>query len=52
MRLGCVTAKRYDFCDVLVIGAGPTGLAAAIAAAKAGRNGDPGGGESHAPAAV
>ena len=31
-----VTAKRYDFCDVLVIGAGPTGLAAAIAAARAG----------------
>jgi sarcosine oxidase subunit alpha len=31
-----VTAKRYDFCDVLVIGAGPAGLAAAIAAAKAG----------------
>jgi sarcosine oxidase subunit alpha len=31
-----VTPKRYDFCDVLVIGAGPTGLAAAIAAAKAG----------------
>jgi sarcosine oxidase subunit alpha len=30
------TAKRYDFCDVLVIGAGPAGLAAAIAAAKAG----------------
>jgi sarcosine oxidase, subunit alpha len=31
-----VTAKRYDFCDVLVIGAGPSGLAAAIAAAQAG----------------
>ena len=30
------TAKRYDFRDVLVIGAGPSGLAAAIAAAKAG----------------
>jgi sarcosine oxidase subunit alpha len=31
-----VTAKRYDFRDVLVIGAGPSGLAAAIAAARAG----------------
>jgi sarcosine oxidase subunit alpha len=31
-----VTAKRYDFCDVLVVGAGPAGLAAAVAAAKAG----------------
>jgi sarcosine oxidase, subunit alpha len=30
------TPKRYDFCDVLVIGAGPAGLAAAIAAAEAG----------------
>ncbi len=30
------TPKRYDFCDVLVIGAGPSGLAAAIAAAEAG----------------
>ena len=30
------TAKRYDFCDVLVIGAGPSGLAAALAAAEAG----------------
>lgn len=30
------TAKRYDFCDVLVIGAGPSGLAAGIAAAKRG----------------
>jgi len=30
------TAKRYDFCDVLVIGAGPSGLAAALSAAKAG----------------
>lgn len=30
------TAKRYDFCDVLVIGAGPSGLAAALAAADAG----------------
>jgi sarcosine oxidase, subunit alpha len=31
-----VTAKRYDFCDVLVIGGGPSGLAAAIAAAEQG----------------
>jgi sarcosine oxidase, subunit alpha len=30
------TPKRYAFCDVLVIGAGPSGLAAAIAAADAG----------------
>ena len=30
------TPKGYDFCDVLIIGAGPSGLAAAIAAAKAG----------------
>jgi sarcosine oxidase subunit alpha len=30
------TPKRYDFCDVLVIGAGPSGLSAAIAAASAG----------------
>jgi len=30
------TAKRYDFCDVLVVGAGPSGLAAALAAAEAG----------------
>lgn len=30
------TAKRYDFCDVLVIGAGPSGLAAAIGAARYG----------------
>jgi sarcosine oxidase subunit alpha len=30
------TAKRYDFCDVLVIGAGPSGLAAALAAATQG----------------
>ena len=30
------TPKRYDFCDVLVIGAGPSGLAAALAAAEAG----------------
>ncbi len=30
------TPKRYAFCDVLVIGAGPSGLAAALAAAQAG----------------
>jgi sarcosine oxidase subunit alpha len=30
------TAKRYDFCDVLVLGAGPSGLAAAVAAAQQG----------------
>ena len=30
------TPKRYDFCDVLVLGAGPSGLAAALAAAKIG----------------
>lgn len=30
------TSKRYDFCNVLVIGAGPSGLAAALAAAEAG----------------
>ncbi len=30
------TAKRYGFCDVLVIGAGPSGLAAALAAARQG----------------
>jgi sarcosine oxidase subunit alpha len=30
------TPKRYDFCDVLVIGAGPSGLSAALAAAEAG----------------
>jgi sarcosine oxidase subunit alpha len=30
------TAKRYGFCDVLVIGAGPTGLAAADEAARLG----------------
>src|ERR1700733_6761564 len=42
--LGCVdlsaarrsTSKRYDFCDVLVIGAGPSGLAAALTAAECG----------------
>jgi sarcosine oxidase subunit alpha len=31
-----VTPKRYDFCDVLVIGGGPAGLAAALAAAERG----------------
>ncbi len=30
------TPKRYAFCDVLVIGSGPSGLAAALAAAAAG----------------
>ncbi len=30
------TAKRYGFCDVLVIGGGPSGLAAALQAASAG----------------
>ncbi len=30
------TPKRYAFCDVLVIGAGPSGLSAALAAADAG----------------
>ena len=30
------TPKRYDFCEVLVVGAGAAGLAAAIAAAEAG----------------
>ena len=30
------TPKRYDFCDILVIGAGPSGLAAALAAADCG----------------
>jgi sarcosine oxidase subunit alpha len=30
------TPKRYDFCDVLVVGSGPAGLSAAIAAAGQG----------------
>ncbi len=30
------TAKRYDFCDLLVVGAGPAGLSAALAAAEQG----------------
>src|SRR6267154_1029277 len=30
------TPKRYGFCDVLVVGAGPSGLSAALAAAAAG----------------
>ena len=30
------TPKRYAFCDVLVIGAGPSGLSAAVAAAETG----------------
>lgn len=30
------TAKRYDFCDVLVIGAGVSGLSSALAAASSG----------------
>jgi len=32
------TPKQYDFCDVLVVGAGVSGLSAAIAAADAGAN--------------
>ena len=34
----CATPKRYGFCDVLVIGGGSSGLAAALAAAEAGAN--------------
>ena len=30
------TPKRYDFCDVLVIGGGPSGVSAALAAAEQG----------------
>ncbi|MCI0418593.1 MAG: 2Fe-2S iron-sulfur cluster-binding protein, partial [Acidobacteria bacterium] len=30
------TPKRYDFCDVLVVGSGPAGLAAAVSAAEGG----------------
>ncbi|HEY9907842.1 MAG TPA: FAD-dependent oxidoreductase, partial [Thermosynechococcaceae cyanobacterium] len=30
------TPKRYDFCDVLIVGAGVSGLSAALSAAKAG----------------
>ncbi len=30
------TPKRYDFCDVLIVGAGPSGMAAALAASDAG----------------
>jgi sarcosine oxidase, subunit alpha len=30
------TAKRYEWCDLLVVGAGPSGLSAAIAAAEQG----------------
>lgn len=32
------TPKAYDFCDVAVVGAGPAGLAAAIAAGQTGAN--------------
>ena len=30
------TPKRYDFCDVLVVGSGPAGLSAAVSAAESG----------------
>ena len=33
--------KASAFCDVLVIGAGPAGLAAALAAGRSGATGDP-----------
>ena len=36
-----ITRRPIAFCDVLVIGAGPAGLAAALAAARVGRAGDP-----------
>lgn len=32
------TPKRYDWCDVLVVGAGPSGLSAAITAAERGQS--------------
>ena len=35
-ELGARYEKRYHHCDVLVVGAGPTGLAAALAASKHG----------------
>jgi sarcosine oxidase subunit alpha len=48
------TPKTYDFCDVLVIGAGPSGLAAALSAARQGadvalvdENARPGGSAIH-----
>lgn len=48
------TPKRYDFCDLLVIGAGVSGLAAGLAAAEAGadvvivdENAQPGGSGSY-----
>ena len=31
-----ISAKRYEFADIVVVGAGPSGLAAALAAASAG----------------
>ena len=34
--------KTYAHCDVLVVGAGPAGLVAALAAGAAGARGDPG----------
>jgi sarcosine oxidase subunit alpha len=53
------TAKRYDFADVLVVGAGPAGLAAAIAAARGGasviladENAHPGGSLTYARASA